>query len=68
MDEAPRAVSPGHGARISWPAAFTNALEKEGIEEVREWLRELIPGPARPREPEWWELPEPEPLPEVSAL
>jgi len=44
-------------------AAFTNALEKEGIEEVREWLRELIPGPAKPRDPEWWELPEPEPEP-----
>jgi GTP-binding protein HflX len=37
-------------------AAFTTALEKEGIEEVREWLRELIPGPPKPREPEWWEL------------
>jgi GTP-binding protein HflX len=47
-------------------AAFTNALEKEGIEEIREWLRELIPGPARPREPEWWELPDPQSEPEGS--
>jgi GTP-binding protein HflX len=37
-------------------AAFTTATEKEGVEEVREWLRDLIPGPPKPREPEWWEL------------
>jgi len=48
-------------------AAFTNALEKEGIDEVREWLRELIPGPARPQEPEWWELPDPVTEQEVSG-
>jgi hypothetical protein len=26
------------------------------VEEIREWLLELIPGPARSREPEAWEL------------
>ncbi|MDR2697443.1 MAG: GTPase HflX [Holophagales bacterium] len=37
-------------------AAIVSALEKMGIEEVRAWLMELIPGPPQPREPEWWEL------------
>ncbi|MFN8011863.1 MAG: GTPase HflX [Holophagaceae bacterium] len=50
-------------------AAFTSATEKEGAEEVREWLRDLIPGPPKPREPEWWELAEgrvPEPSGEAA--
>jgi GTPase len=39
-------------------AALICALSKDGLEEVREWLLELIPGPPRPREPEPWELPD----------
>ncbi|MBI1751732.1 MAG: GTPase HflX [Acidobacteria bacterium] len=34
------------------------ATEGLGVEEIRTWLRELIPGPAKPRELEAWELPE----------
>jgi GTP-binding protein HflX len=34
------------------------AVEGLGVDEIREWLRELIPGPAKPRELEWWELPD----------
>jgi GTP-binding protein HflX len=34
------------------------AIEGIGVDEIREWLRELIPGPAKPRELEWWELPD----------
>ncbi len=30
-----------------------------GLDEIRAWLRELIPGPPAPREPEAWELAEP---------
>jgi GTP-binding protein HflX len=37
------------------------ALQGAGVEEIRFWLRDLIPGPAKPRELEAWELPEPEP-------
>ncbi len=40
-------------------AALTCALTKEGLEDVRGWLMDLIPGPPRPRELEAWELPEP---------
>ncbi len=40
-------------------AALTCALTKEGLEDVREWLMELIPGAPKPRELEAWELPEP---------
>ncbi len=36
---------------------FCCALQREGLDEVREWLRELIPGPPRPRELEDWERP-----------
>ncbi len=32
------------------------ALTREGLEEVREWLLELVPGPPRPRELEPWEI------------
>lgn len=32
-----------------------------GVDEIRLWLRDLIPGPAKPRELEAWELPEAEP-------
>ncbi len=39
------------------PAAVqTCALTKDGLDEVREWLMELIPGPPRPRELEDWEI------------
>ncbi|MDE3246056.1 MAG: GTPase HflX [Acidobacteriota bacterium] len=38
-------------------AVFSCALTKAGIQEVREWLLELIPGPPKPREPEAWERP-----------
>ncbi len=44
-------------------AVQTVALSGDGIGEIREWLRELIPGPPKPREMEWWELPEPTPAP-----
>lgn len=37
------------------------AVQGTGLDEIRDWLRDLIPGPARPRELEAWELPEPEP-------
>lgn len=41
------------------PAAVqTCALGGQGLEELRAWLRELIPGPPKPRELEAWELPE----------
>jgi GTP-binding protein HflX len=39
------------------------ALQGTGLEELRSWLRELIPGPPRPRVLEAWELPEPVPAP-----
>jgi GTP-binding protein HflX len=35
------------------------ALQGTGVDEIRSWLRELIPGPPRPRALEDWELPEP---------
>ena len=35
------------------------ALDGAGLEEIRTWLRDLIPGPAKPRDLEAWELPEP---------
>jgi len=44
--------------RLHPDGVLTCALAKDGIEEVREWLMELIPGPPRPRELEAWELPE----------
>jgi GTP-binding protein HflX len=37
-------------------AAIISAHDKTGIDEVRTWLLELIPGPPKHREPEWWEL------------
>lgn len=36
-------------------AVFSCALTKDGIDEVREWLRELIPGPPQARALEDWE-------------
>ncbi|OQA30568.1 MAG: GTPase HflX [Acidobacteria bacterium ADurb.Bin340] len=36
-------------------AALTCALTKEGLDDVRGWLLDLIPGPAQPRELEDWE-------------
>lgn len=41
-------------------AIFTCAISGEGIAELREWLRDLIPGPPLQRKPEAWELSEPE--------
>ncbi|WP_306591157.1 GTPase HflX [Geothrix sp. 21YS21S-4] len=35
------------------------AVEGAGVQEIRGWLRELIPGPPRPRDLEAWELAEP---------
>jgi len=49
--------------RLHPDAVQTCACTKDGLEHVREWLMELIPGPPRPRELEAWELPEP-PAPE----
>jgi GTP-binding protein HflX len=37
-------------------AAQACAIQGEGLPEIRQWLRELIPGPAKPRELEAWEL------------
>ncbi|MCL1893671.1 MAG: GTPase HflX [Holophagaceae bacterium] len=37
-------------------AAIISALDKTSVDEVRSWLTELIPGPPKPRELEWWEL------------
>jgi hypothetical protein len=34
------------------------AIQDLGLDEIRLWLRGLIPGPAKPRELEAWELPE----------
>ena len=33
------------------------AIQGAGVDEIRLWLRELIPGPPRPRILEDWELP-----------
>lgn len=35
------------------------AIEGEGLDEIRMWLRDLVPGPPKPRALESWELPEP---------
>jgi GTP-binding protein HflX len=37
-------------------AAIISAREKNGIDAIRGWLMELIPGPAMPRPKEWWEV------------
>jgi GTP-binding protein HflX len=39
-------------------AVFTCAVSGEGIADLREWLRWLIPGQPRPRVPEPWEFPD----------
>jgi GTP-binding protein HflX len=44
-------------------AVQTCATDGAGLDEVRLWLRDLIPGPPRPRTLEAWELPEPAPAP-----
>jgi GTP-binding protein HflX len=35
------------------------AIQGSGLDEIRLWMRELIPGPPKPRALEDWELPEP---------
>ena len=42
-------------------AVQTCALEGAGLEEIRLWLRDLIPGPPKARQLEAWELPDPTP-------
>jgi GTPase len=42
--------------RLHPEAVQTCALTKSGVEDIREWLLELIPGPPRPRELEAWEI------------
>jgi len=42
--------------RLHPEAVQTCALTNSGVDEIREWLLELIPGPPRPRELEAWEL------------
>jgi GTP-binding protein HflX len=37
-------------------AVLTCALNRDGVEEIRQWLLDLIPGPPRPRVVEDWEL------------
>jgi GTP-binding protein HflX len=39
-------------------AVQTCAIQGVGLDELRHWLRDLIPGPPRPRQLEGWELPE----------
>ncbi len=36
-------------------AVLASATAGEGVQEIREWLRDLIPAPPKPREPEAWE-------------
>ncbi len=42
--------------RLHPGAIQTCALTKSGVDEIREWLLNLVPGPPSPREPEAWEL------------
>ncbi len=42
-------------------AVFTCAISGEGVADLRQWLHDRVPGPPRPRVPEPWELPDPEP-------
>ena len=42
--------------RLHPEAVQTCALTKSGVDEIREWLLELIPGPPRPRQLEAWEI------------
>jgi GTP-binding protein HflX len=42
--------------RIHPEAVQTCALNRDGVEEIRQWLQELIPGQAKPRLLEDWEL------------
>jgi GTP-binding protein HflX len=42
--------------RLHPEAVQTCALTKNGLEEIREWLLELIPGPPHSRELEAWEI------------
>jgi len=44
-------------------AVQTSATQGAGLEELRLWMRELVPGPPKPRVLEDWELPEPAPVP-----
>lgn len=41
-------------------AVLASATAGEGVQEIREWLRDLIPGPPKPRELEAWEQGEPQ--------
>lgn len=43
-------------ARVHPEAVMTCALNREGLEGIRSWLLELLPGPPRPRVLEDWEL------------
>ena len=38
-------------------------IQGDGVDAIRMWLRDLIPGPPTPRELEAWELPESAPAP-----
>ncbi len=40
-------------------AVQTVAIEGKGLDEIRAWIRDLIPGPVKARDLEWWELPSP---------
>ncbi len=42
-------------------AVQTCAVSASGLDEIKAWLKELVPGPPRPRALEAWELPEPTP-------
>ncbi|MBS1785311.1 MAG: GTPase HflX [Acidobacteria bacterium] len=40
-------------------AAQAVAISGQGLDEIRAWIRDLIPGPVKARDLEWWELPNP---------
>jgi GTP-binding protein HflX len=44
--------------RIHPGAIQTCALSRDGVEGIRHWLRDLIPGAPAPRMPEAWEMPQ----------
>ena len=42
--------------RLHPDAVQTCALTKSGVDDIREWLLDLVPGPPKPREAEAWEI------------
>ena len=58
LNQADRLTRPRRlDLRRAHPEAIqTCALSREGVDEVRQWLLDLIPGEPAPRVPEDWEL------------